>query len=73
MLKRKKFIKGAEYILWGICFLAALWRVKYGIELTDESIYLAGGAMYAKGALPFVDIWSHMAPSAFTYGFLVKM
>ncbi len=70
---KRIFFKITVCFIWGICLFISLWRVRYGIELSDEAIYLASGVMYSKGALPFVDIWSHIATSVFTYGIWVKM
>ena len=44
---------------------AMVYRSFYGIEITDESLYIAEGYIVTQGATPYVDMWLHASGFAF--------
>ncbi len=49
-----------------------LVRIRYGIDFSDESWYVAEPCIVAKGAIPYVNMWEQApgftVPIAFVYG-----
>lgn len=44
-------------ILWGIGISFLFWRMKYGVDTTDEAMYIAMAYSVLRGNIPLVDLW----------------
>jgi hypothetical protein len=59
-------------VLFGICAGFLVWRIHFGVDLTDESFYLASARQFAMGARPFADSWSALQLSGWLASPLVR-
>jgi hypothetical protein len=70
---------GAARAVWpavaafAACAAFLIWRIQYGVELTDESFYLATARQFAMGGRPLVDSWSALQSSAWLVSPLVRV
>ncbi len=47
-----------SWIILALCFVGMINRVRFGIDFTDETWYVAELYLVAKGAVPYSDLWS---------------
>ena len=51
--------------IWISVISALLFRISYGVEITDEAHYVAEGYIVSQGATPFINMWSQSPGFAF--------
>lgn len=56
-----------------VCFLLMLNRIRYGIDFTDESWYVAAPYIAAKGAHPYSEIWEQAPGFVFPLVFAFRL
>ena len=70
----EKWIRMAvEIAVAAVCFLLMLNRVRYGIDFTDESWYVAEPYIAAKGAHPYSEIWNQSPGFVFPLVFVYRL
>ncbi|MDD3138577.1 MAG: hypothetical protein PHX08_06360 [Lachnospiraceae bacterium] len=60
-------------ILFAVGLLCLLYRIKFGIDFTDETWYCAEPYLIAKGAIPYVDNWSQAPGFTFPMFLIYKI
>ncbi len=60
-----------------ICFLCMIYRVRYGVDFSDEAWYVAEPYIVSQGATPYVDLWTQASgftfPLCFIYDIFIKI
>lgn len=49
----------ALYLIYIAVIAALCYRALFGVEITDEALYIAEGFLVTNGATPYVDMWLH--------------
>lgn len=71
---REKWARMAvELAVTAVCFLLMLHRIRYGIDFTDESWYVAEPYIAAKGAHPYSEIWEQAPGFVFPLVFVYRL
>src|SRR5262245_4910452 len=47
------------YVIFGLCFIAAFVRLHFGVDFTDEGLYVAIPWAFVRGAEPFLNEKTH--------------
>lgn len=64
---------GVYFIIILVVYVLLLNRIKFGVEFTDESWYVAEPYIVAEGAIPYVNNWSQAPGFALPLAILFKL
>lgn len=56
-----------------ICFVCMIFRVRYGVDFSDEPWYVAEPYIVSQGATPYVDLWNQASGFTFPLCFLYEL
>ena len=66
-------LKNIELLLFIIILLFLLNRIRYGVEISDDTFYIAEAFLDFKGSTPIIDIWSQTSLTTILYSWIVKL
>lgn len=76
-LENRRHIRILAYLLYAIPVAIGIFflfnRLRFGVELTDESWYVAESYIVSQGAVPFVNNWSQAPGFTLPLAFIFKM
>lgn len=53
------------FLAFTLIFATVLYRILFGVEITDEALYVAEGYIMTQGATPYVNMWLQASGFAF--------